>query len=687
MFTFLNSVVIPLLLASAIPLLIYLFNRRKVRTIPFSSLRFLKMLESQRIRHVRLFQILLILVRTLFILFLVLSFSRPAIMKVFSGGGSSARATAVLLLDDSYSMQISQGNENSYDRAQKYLAEILKSFKDDDQVFILSASADSGLVKPVEISAPDLAKKFPVKNYSPALCTVFRKAGKIFTEHPNVNKEFYFISDFKIPQSVCRDSLIKNVFSEEIKIFLARAGSTQEIQNIGIDTAYVVSQFYEIKKPLTIKVVLHNYSAQETATTAVHLFGANKRLAAQNPEIQAAQSKEVLLNFVPEKAGYQLLHIEIDDDDLLADNRYYLSLNLTEKIKILAVNTTPLPALQSALQILNAKTAAQIEYTTFSAWQGKNFAAYDIILINDLPNMNAALTSRLQTFLDNNKSIILIPGDILTSKATPAGSLLSGRTIFGNLQSAAQAGGYFALDDNFLQKSLFRSVFEKKQARPALPEIYKYYKLSVAGETIISLRNGDPFLQHYSGGKNGKNLYVFASALSREWTKLPLSGVFVPLLQRLFFRAAQTETEQRPLITGEDFNLFLPDISQHQRYVLNQPNAEPFPVIPKQAEAGLFFDIKTLAEPGHYSLLEDGKTKHVFAVNLSSGELRPPFMDFTKIFPEALNFSKPEEIKDKIMQSREGSELWLIFLILAFLMLVSEMLLIRKIEGKVAGRN
>ena len=65
MFSFLNSFILPALAAIAIPIIIHFFNRRKTKKIQFSSLRFLKMLENQRIRQVRLLQILLILIRTL----------------------------------------------------------------------------------------------------------------------------------------------------------------------------------------------------------------------------------------------------------------------------------------------------------------------------------------------------------------------------------------------------------------------------------------------------------------------------------------------------------------------------------------------------------------------------------------------------------------------------------------------
>lgn len=687
MISFINSAVIPLLLASAIPLLIYLFNRRKVKTIPFSSLRFLKMLESRRIRHVRLYQILLILIRMLFILFLVLAFSRPAIRTIFPGGSHSARTTAVLILDDSYSMHAVQGNESAFERAQKYLEEIVSTFSEEDQVYIISAT-DGLWESRTKISPYKLKTKFSVKNSSPHFCPAFQKAAKIFARYPNLNKELYFISDFRIPQTLFCKVLPKELVTDDIKIFLAKTGSPEEMQNTAIDSAYVVEQFYEINKALTVKALLHNCSRHTSISTTVHLFSDNRRLASRNIEIPGGETEEALLSFVPEKGGYRLLHLEIEDDDLLADNRYFLTLHLQRQIKVLAVNIRLYPAMETALQTLSEYGALQVEYSTFASWQGKNFLDYDIILMNDWPAMNEKLIERLLKFRENNKSIIIIPGERIAAGASLPEDLSGGVKLFGKTLQAQEAGAYFAPDEKFLQKSLFHTVLKNPSHAPLLPEIYKYYKLSGSVKALIALQNGDPFLGRLSGARNSKGIYVFASEMKQSWTNLTLSGIFLPLLQRLISAAARTEIEQRPFTVGETARLFLPNLAQQQTYILKTPSADSYPLIPRKSSAGLFFNLRSLDEPGHYTLMENGKIKHVFPVNLCSSELKRPYFDSRKIFPKGQMLSLPDEIKEQILKNRKGIELWRIFLLLALLMLLSEMLLIRLLEGKtLAGTN
>ena len=79
MFTFLNSSILLGLIAASIPLIIHLITRQKVKRVFFSSLYFLRELRTQKIRRIKIRQILLLILRTLIILLLILAFARPTL--------------------------------------------------------------------------------------------------------------------------------------------------------------------------------------------------------------------------------------------------------------------------------------------------------------------------------------------------------------------------------------------------------------------------------------------------------------------------------------------------------------------------------------------------------------------------------------------------------------------------------
>ena len=81
---FLSSIFFSLIPLISIPLIIHLLNKRNIITVDFSSIRFLKALETESIRRLKFLQILLMILRTLVILFIILMMTRPVWGGLFS---------------------------------------------------------------------------------------------------------------------------------------------------------------------------------------------------------------------------------------------------------------------------------------------------------------------------------------------------------------------------------------------------------------------------------------------------------------------------------------------------------------------------------------------------------------------------------------------------------------------------
>ena len=79
MLGFLNSTILLAAAAALIPLIIHLFSRRRVKIVPFSSLRHLKAMQRRQVRRLRIRQLLLLIIRMLIILAVVLAFARPTL--------------------------------------------------------------------------------------------------------------------------------------------------------------------------------------------------------------------------------------------------------------------------------------------------------------------------------------------------------------------------------------------------------------------------------------------------------------------------------------------------------------------------------------------------------------------------------------------------------------------------------
>jgi len=105
--TFLNPAILIGLAAASIPVIIHLLNLRKLKKIEFSTLIFLKELQKNKIRRVKLKQWLLLALRVIIILLIVSAFARPTLEGVSIGGTTSAaKTTALFILDDTFSMSV-----------------------------------------------------------------------------------------------------------------------------------------------------------------------------------------------------------------------------------------------------------------------------------------------------------------------------------------------------------------------------------------------------------------------------------------------------------------------------------------------------------------------------------------------------------------------------------------------------
>ena len=116
--SFLNPWMLFGLGALALPILIHLWQRRRVVQIPFGTLRFLKAVAARTRRSSRIENLLLLLLRCLIFALVALAVARPVMLarsaRLF--GGEVPR-TVVLVIDNSASMAVHVGGQTRLETA------------------------------------------------------------------------------------------------------------------------------------------------------------------------------------------------------------------------------------------------------------------------------------------------------------------------------------------------------------------------------------------------------------------------------------------------------------------------------------------------------------------------------------------------------------------------------------------
>jgi hypothetical protein len=187
-------------LAAAIPIVLHMVNRQRAKQLPFPTLRFLKISVQKTRRRKRVHDILLMLLRAAVLLLLAVGLARPAITSLGALWGSSSTA-AVIILDNSASMGMIDGDRPRFERATGAAVQILDQLVDGDQVALLPtcgpAFPDAGQLARSQAAVRLMLGECRVSHERANLPQKLQQAHELLAKSEAANKQIYVISDMQ----------------------------------------------------------------------------------------------------------------------------------------------------------------------------------------------------------------------------------------------------------------------------------------------------------------------------------------------------------------------------------------------------------------------------------------------------------------------------------------------------------
>lgn len=310
------------LLSLPIPFILHLFEKRRAVRVEFSWLRIAQESVKEGIFFRKLREWILLVIRTLVLLFLVLAFANPLLR-----GGKG-----IIIIDDSYDMFTRDNNEIIFNKA-KHTAEKIAGEKGFN--IVLSSG----------------------RQYTPKILPTY----KMFQPPDIEGKNIVFITSKSLPRangiiSIAGEKNLLSIDTVYLNDPLPQAGSDNKLL-VGI-TNYGE---YEIQRTLSIN------SLVDTAYIDVSL-----------PPGQSYISHPIKLKMAGTYTGY----VDIGDDALPVDNTMYFSFRLPEKIRVGVVEGDNNTAfyMEKALSPEGIETSIEIKRTTYPRLP---FA--DVLLFVDVP--------------------------------------------------------------------------------------------------------------------------------------------------------------------------------------------------------------------------------------------------------------------------------------------------------------
>lgn len=688
---FLNPAILFGLLAASIPVLIHMLNLRKLKRIDFSTLAFLKELQKNKIRKIKFKQWLLLALRILIILFIVLAFARPTIKGIAIGGTTSAaKTTAVFILDNTFSMSAVDSKGSYFNQAKETIQQLLKELQEgDDASLVLVAGNNKEIETTGNLS--DFEKKINETDLSYSsgdLNSAIVKAAKILGNSKNFNKEIYILSDFQSGRIFNEESLsdLSQLLNEKVRLYTFNY-SGKDIFNLGIDNLKVDSQIFEIDKPVNFSVTVTNYSSQPVQNAVVSLFLNSERSSQQSVSIAPGSSGLINMHAVPKSTGYINVTAEIEDDDILQDNKRYADFFIPDKIPVIIFTDDQNDSkfIKLALTAGDGGGSVKITEKNTSQVSSIDLNQYDVVIILGAENVTGI--DRLKKYVLEGGSLFFMPGtntspsnfnEILKNLSLPT---VTGE--FGKINSADNSTTFDKIEFNHpIFKDIF-SISAKKKVES--PDLYHFIKFTTEGKGagIISLMDGSSFLSDYKIG-NGKVLLINTAPVL-SWSNLPLKGIFVPLMNKSVYYLASRNISNEEYLAGTSVEINLGDNSAGQVKIEKPGNGEEYISLDKSLKNN-FIQYDNTNITGNYKVFSGSKIINEFSVNADPKESVTKTADnkeFEK-YLEKINFKgqlvnveRDQNPAEVILQSRFGTELWKYFVLLALILALVEMAVAR----------
>lgn len=652
----------------AVPIIIHLFNFRRHKKIYFTNVRFLKELNQQTQSRSRLKHLLVLIARCLAVLFIVMAFAQPYIPVGTQKIRSSS--TVCVYIDNSFSMNALGKNGTLLNEAKSRARELVKTLKSPSFRILTNDFLPrhlTALNKEQAIAEIDQIKETPL---SRSFQEVQDRLHKF--QEPT---ETYILSDFQL--NFFRQMPTQ---ADTVNAYFFIPLSSQLNRNLYIDTCYFKEPVIQLDQPAVVYAKLVNLSSAEAKDVPVKLFVDNTQKGIATATIPAGGSVLVPLNFTITQGGWKSVKVEIKDYPVIYDDSYYLSFNILGKVSVLTIGAPNNPYLSAFLKndpFINAEKTSenQVNYSALGEKQ--------VVILNELSAVSTGLAEELNKFVEKGGSLVVLPA--LNANLAAYNEFLHTMKT-SSLQNLQEENT--KIDKIETRSFLYKNVFEKVPENVDLPLVKKYFKLSPSltrEERLLLLQNKDPFLSVFFKGK-GK-IYLFSAPLNTESNAFGEHSLFVSTFYNIVLYSTPVNTIESTI--GNNEPIEISTVATGGDQVFHVKSNRGFDIIPEHRsleEKTYLYLNNQINEADNYSVITANRTVSEISFNYSRKE-----SDLRQYSPSQLEelrnrlplrdasiLSKDEnQFQKAVLEIYEGHKLWKLFIIIALLFLLSEIMFIK----------
>jgi hypothetical protein len=485
-------------------------------------------------------------------------------------------------------MQAVKQGSSAFARARDAALEVLDGLRNEDSAALVVADSGSEPPEPPTTALPELRAKLSRMECgfgTAELSAPLRRAVGSLELGSNPVKEIYILTDMQA-----------NAWTDALKDAAAQApnGAPIFVVDVGADVSEnlaVKDVDFGVKAnvagaPATCWCRLANAGARRMERK-VSLFIEDRKVAEQTAAVNAGGAQTVAFRHVFDHAGEFSGYVEVEPDELPADNRRYFTVQVIEKLPVLVIDGAPSVVpyrdgaffLRLALEgsAVAGKKLSPIEARVVSEAEAasQRFEEYRCVILADLPRVEDRLAGRLKNYVKAGGGLLIFCGEKADAAAlnvalgTPDlpgdGVLLPAPLGPVMTASEKEREKFFRIERADTSHPIFRDISGAMDLGTA--RVVSFLSTELPKESpsrqgsgqaaVIAQMNGGPLLLERKFGAGA--VILCTTSCTPAWNNLPLKPYFVPVLHQIVYYLSRTGGGAEPSTpVGTPYLLKLP---------------------------------------------------------------------------------------------------------------------------------
>ncbi len=641
--TFLNPFYLWFLPLITVPIIIHLLAKRKSKLIDFPSLKFLKLLEQDALRKFNIKQLILLIIRTLMILFIILAFARPG-LDTDSGFGLHSGSIDLLIIGID---NTASNRSNFEDLDKKWLDEFGSELTGKGYKVLYSGLTDLQLhesIHEIESGFGDIyAQDFVERLFSQIDLDQYERRSFLWLgDGQDARLRLETLTNWNkylLINPIRRDVSINNIklpalgvrLNESYSMMVELGRSPDMQQSVGLE--------------LTINDKRQNQIAVEANMGAAEISGR------------------------VEESGYQTGQVILPADDASYNDERYFILPAAGGIPVQILRSRQIPDFWNIIgsAVKDQGINLSIRILDYPEVDNLDLSKGGTIIVDDASVLEAYNWNRLRTFISNGGQLIVFGngGEAMTSILGFKSQLVEERNL--------SALGLFITGEATKQINTtpLKAIVEQNRLK-----VFKRFKSAgdELDETWVRYLDEQPFL---GANKFGKGRIVwFNTEFGMHANNLPVLGMFPTLIIQLAqSQEIKAQSEMYNYSIGDTLH-FYPTASMNQNtpYGVQRPDGSIDYLTP---DTNYTLHYATTNLPGVYKLSRGRQILQPVAVNISTHEAAAHSKSYAFDASDIVVSNEQSETRAQFLKQGSNIAVWPFLFMLVFILMLIETYLSR----------